>query len=236
MKRIGLLVVAALAVAWIGTVQAATDEQKCLAGRAKAKGKYVQCVEKWLAKGYGGGGLDAEKFGKCRIKYAGAFTKLQELAGTPCALARWVDNGNGTVTDNLTGLVWEKKTDDGTVHDWDNTVMWSSYDGDLTDEDGTAFTTFLSGLNSGAGFAGANGWRLPTLAELGTILLPESPCTADPCIDSTVFGFTHGNFYKSATTTAFNPEYVWEVGFSVADVGDASKPADSYVRAVRGGL
>src|SRR5262245_54566491 len=39
---------------------------------------------------------------------------------------RWSDNGDGTVSDNLTGLVWEKKQDldsnpnAGNVHDADN--------------------------------------------------------------------------------------------------------------------
>jgi hypothetical protein len=30
---------------------------------------------------------------------------------------RYVDNGDGTVTDNTTHLMWEKKTTDGSVHD-----------------------------------------------------------------------------------------------------------------------
>ena len=30
----------------------------------------------------------------------------------------------------------------------------------------TAFTVFLSSLNADGGFGGANGWRLPTYAEL----------------------------------------------------------------------
>src|SRR5437773_1945670 len=37
--------------------------------------------------------------------------------GAPLA---YVDNGNGTITDVNTGLMWEKLSDDGTVHDKDN--------------------------------------------------------------------------------------------------------------------
>ena len=32
----------------------------------------------------------------------------------------YTDNGDGTITDNTTGLIWEKLTDDGTIHDKDN--------------------------------------------------------------------------------------------------------------------
>ena len=38
-------------------------------------------------------------------------------AGAPLS---YTNNGDGTVTDNNTGLMWEKKTHDGTVHDKDN--------------------------------------------------------------------------------------------------------------------
>jgi len=30
-----------------------------------------------------------------------------------CTNSRFVDNGNGTITDNQTGLIWEKKSSDG---------------------------------------------------------------------------------------------------------------------------
>src|SRR5574341_969930 len=33
----------------------------------------------------------------------------------------YTDNGDGTITDNATGLMWEKLTDAGDIHDWDTT-------------------------------------------------------------------------------------------------------------------
>jgi hypothetical protein len=43
-------------------------------------------------------------------------------AGSPYA---YVDNGDGTVTDSNTGLMWEKKSNDGGLHDFDNSYRWS---------------------------------------------------------------------------------------------------------------
>lgn len=243
MRKSILTVTACAALLWIGTAQAGTDEQKCQAGRAKAKGKYEQCVEKWLSRGYGGGDFDQARLSKCREKYAAAWTKLQGLSGsTTCILARFVDNGT-TVTDNLTGLVWEKKTTalgsgtdfGGDRHDVDNYYSWTTSDGDQTDEDGAVFTDFLANVNAGSGFASANGWRLPTLAELQTIVLPEPyPCTTNPCIDAT-FGSTSG-YYWSATTLAGGPSVAWFVFFGDGFVGSGNKIDISYARAVRGGL
>jgi hypothetical protein len=173
----------------------------------------------------------------CLKKYVAKWAGLQRLTGTTCDAPRFVDNGNNTVTDNLTGLVWEKKTDDGSVHDWDNLYTWTASDGDLTDEDGTAFTTFLSTLNTD-GFAGANDWRLPTLAELQTILLPEPAygCT-DPCIDPVFGPYTHGYRYWTATTFTGSPYLAWHSSFSEFNyVYAVYKDHNNYVRAVRGGF
>jgi len=240
-----MLALAMLALA-SSAASALTDEQRCLSGRAKAKGKYEECVERRLAKAYGGGALDAQleqRAAKCRIKYAGAWTKLQDLTGsTTCGgVPRYTDNGDGTVSDNLTGLVWEKKTTavgsgtdfSGDRHDVDNDYSWST--GLPYAESGTAYTDFLANLNAGGGFAGANAWRLPTFAELQTILLPEEyPCLAIPCIDP-IFGPTQSFFYCSATGYAPAPDSAWVVYFTAGYVSAGSKTYSFYVRAVRGG-
>jgi hypothetical protein len=155
---------------------------------------------------------------------------------------RFVNNGDGTVTDNQTGLQWEKKTDDGGVHDMSNTYTWTNTsDGDYTDPDGTAFTVFLAALNRPPCFAGHCDWRLPKVnrdgdpAELETILLAPYPCVRFPCIDP-IFGPTAAFTYWSATTIAVNPALAWYVDFFSGGVGFGNKDFDRYVRAVRAGL
>jgi len=161
---------------------------------------------------------------------------------------RFVDNGDGTITDNQTGLMWEKKVaDDGVQdfsnpHDVDNRYSWTSTaDGDLSNSDGTAFTDFLSKLNQEATdnpdstcFANHCDWRVPQLAELRSILLEQYPCSTSPCIDS-VFGLTEATNYWSHTSLAANPSVGWCVNFLNGFVNNVDNFDQAYVRAVRGG-
>jgi hypothetical protein len=162
---------------------------------------------------------------------------------------RFVDNGNGTVTDRQTGLMWEKKTTDGTIHDWQHVYTWSTSG---TAPDGSVFTTFLNTLNGGAtgvgncvsvdamtqsgGFARHCDWRLPTVGELrGIVDLSATGCgSGSPCIDP-IFGPTQSSGYWSATAYQFGPHNAWSVYFQDGGVSNPNKGNGYYVRAVRGG-
>lgn len=85
----------------------------------------------------------------------------QTYADTRGATQTFTDNGDGTITDNTTALMWEKKSKDGGIHDW--SAGYSIGGG------GTAQSTFLATLNASPGFAGHQDWRIPTLNELETI-------------------------------------------------------------------
>jgi hypothetical protein len=169
---------------------------------------------------------------------------------------RFVDNGDGTVTDRETGLQWEQKVtgsegqnlDD--PHDVDNRYSWSASD---TAPDGTAFTDFLVKLNGGptgvgdcvvsgdtqtGGFAGHCDWRLPTIAELQTIVdTAVSGCGGgSPCIDPT-FGPTAADRCWSASTSAADARFALIVDFSDGSEPSFFKadPPTTSARAVRGG-
>ncbi len=142
--------------------------------------------------------------------------------------SRYTDNGDGTVTDNVTGLMWEQKTDDGSIHDFQDTYTWST---GTNDPDGTAFTVFLATLNSGGGFAGYTDWRLPTIGELQGI---RAPGLMGPSIQAEYFGPTPSSIHWSSTTQ-YNPSYAWGVHFDPGDTRGNFKTFSTSVRAVRAG-
>jgi hypothetical protein len=72
-----------------------------------------------------------------------------------CYTDRFVDNSDGTITDNQTGLMWEKKADLDNVpvnctsdavcpnpHDADNSYTWTDNNDPTSNPTGTAFTVF----------------------------------------------------------------------------------------------
>ena len=229
---------------------AATPEQICLKGRYDAAAKYSACQTKTLTN-FELSLLDLDqdiaeydaawaKFetasGKCQKAYAEVWPKLRKKANNSvCDQNRFQDNGT-SVTDWLTGLVWEKKTSGSAgAHNVTNKQTWSS--AAPFSETGTIFTMFLPTTNGGGGFAGSSGWRLPTAAELQTILAEPYQCETSPCIDA-VFGPTDAAFYWSATTDAGRnvPDAAFCVDFETGYVSICAKTINFAVRAVRGGL
>ncbi|MEI6260846.1 MAG: DUF1566 domain-containing protein [Deltaproteobacteria bacterium] len=142
------------------------------------------------------------------------------------------------VRDNVTGLIWENKTDDGTIHDKDNKYAWydsnpatnGGYAG--TPGDGTDTEDFIRALNS-AHFGGYSDWRLPTNKELITIVNYSIPYTG-PMIDTGYFP-NMALTYWSSTTYARDTSAAWGVGFGYGGVYYDYKGYTDYVRAVRGG-
>jgi hypothetical protein len=161
----------------------------------------------------------------------------------------YTDNGDGTITDTKTGLVWEKKSDDDTIHDKDDTYTLG-----LTVPpyalNGTAVTTFLATLNGGGGFAGHTDWRLPNQTELESIrnLQNVNPAVAavfntncganssgnDGCTVTTC-SCTNPDIHWSSSTYVGSPELAWEANFGDGTVDADYKDTEYYVRAVRGG-
>ncbi len=243
-----MFVVAILLLASTNPACAVTAEQLCQSGRATAAAKYTSCAEKVLAKFNLGGDFTvyATAAGKCATKYAASWPKLQAKAattGSTCDSTRFTDNGDGTVTDRLTALQWEKKTNMDSMpnfadpHDADNYYVWS---GSGVAADGIAFTGpggFLALLNKGGGcFAGSCDWRLPTRDELLTILTPAFPlCTTPPCVDPAL-GPTVADFHWAATTFASIPTSAWGASFLNGHVGFDDKGNTGLLRGVRSGL
>ena len=118
------------------------------------------------------------------------------------------DNGNGTVTDLNSGLMWQQ-ADDGTIRTW---------------EAAGAYCDSLS-----LGFH--DDWRLPERIELKSIAdFGRSYPSIDP-----VFSCQSSDYW-SATTVASNSSDAWMVYFCVGGGFPKSKTDSFFVRCVRAGL
>ena len=122
----------------------------------------------------------------------------------------FIDNGDGTVTDNDTGLIWQQGES--------STMPW---------------LFALSYCEELVLPAGQTDWRLPNQKELQSIVNYD---TYDPSIDTTFFPGTVTSYYWTSTTRANNLYEAWMVYFNVGGVGTTSKTGSYYVRCVRSGL
>jgi len=132
--------------------------------------------------------------------------------------------GGAAVRDNNTGLVWEQAPDT-------TLRVWRVHD----DFSGAA-TIYC--VNKPVG--GTRGWRLPSVAELTSLIDPTLPA---PFVPAPAFTFSTGSnpgvlqsSYFSATMNSYEPTHVWSVDFSSGSVSIAPNASDhpQYVWCVRG--
>ena len=115
---------------------------------------------------------------------------------------RFLSNDN-TVTDAQTGLVWSKTT--------------IACDVDYADAEKAVAEL-------------GEGWRLPTVDELQTIL---DRTKYSPAIDTDAFPDTHSDWYWTSTPCAWNDKARWVVFFGNGFVGGSRQDVSACVRAVR---
>jgi hypothetical protein len=142
--------------------------------------------------------------------------ELQEGVASPSP--RFTDNGDGTVTDNLTGLIWLQNA---------NCIELQSWVGALTVK---GLAAGQCGLSDGSA---AGDWRLPNVRELQSLV---DYSTLSPSLPAGhPFTNFQPEFYWSSTSYVFNPSVAWGVNFFDGDVGGGLKVDVFFVIAVRGG-
>src|SRR5215510_594639 len=132
-------------------------------------------------------------------------------AGVPFPTPRFSDKGNGTVTDNLTNLIWLKNANCFGGQTWANALTAAN---NLHDT-GTPSTTDDYGLSDGS-VAGA--WRLPNVKELQSLIdfgffnpaLSNAAGTAK-WTEGDAFSGVQSSDYWSSTTLADLPVSAWLV-------------------------
>jgi uncharacterized protein DUF1566 len=154
------------------------------------------------------------------------------------------DNGDGTISDLNTGLMWEKKSDDGGLHDQDNAYFWDN--GCCGDGSEETIWDWLDDVNgeAGEGFAGHADWRIPNMKELQSIGDSEASapavarafntCCTPGCSNLTCSCAPSVSTWSS-TSSAHGPlDAAWAL--TADGSGGGYGKTDPYrVRAVRGG-
>jgi hypothetical protein len=119
----------------------------------------------------------------------------------------FTDVGDGTVRDNLTGLVWQQGFSP-------------------SGQSQAASATYCSTLTVPSG----GGWRLPTVAELQTLV---DETAASPSIASAYFPSTVEEVFWSSSSVAGAPSDGWDVDFYGGIAGSFSVAATYRARCVR---
>ena len=171
-----------------------------------------------------------------------SFTKLDANGNPlPSTATHW-----SCVRDNVTGLVWEVKTDDGGLRDKDWTYSWynpdsatnggsvgyADYGNNCYDASRCDTHKFVADVNA-QGLCGARDWRLPGVRELLSIVANDR---VGPAIDTRYFPNTQPwGVVWSSSPHASNSSHAWIVGFDGGYVYGYGKSYGHYVRLVRGG-
>jgi hypothetical protein len=130
-----------------------------------------------------------------------------EIAAGAANAETYTDNGDGTVTDTVTGLMWQKAVAAGT----------------FTQAQAVAFCPMLTLATHGD-------WRLPTLIELTSIVdLGQS----SPSINVTSFPATPAAAFWSSSPVAGPSGYGWSVSFGLGGTSSSDVTTAGDVRCVR---
>ena len=160
-----------------------------------------------------GGGIGAHP--KTETLSAGG-TKLFHVravrnpVSTTFPVSHFTDNENETITDNFTGLTWQKIQSS-------NAMTW---------EEALAYSNSLS-------FAGKSDWRLPNVKELQSL---NDVALSKPSFNKNYFTNVLSGNYWSSTTMINALSRAWDINVDYGIVSYNEKTVPENVIVVRGGL
>ena len=135
---------------------------------------------------------------------------VRNLVSRQVPATRFVDNGNGTIADNFTGLTWQKINSP-------NTMTW---------EEALVYANTLS-------LAGKTDWRLPNVKELQSL---NDVSLSKPSFDNNFFtNVLSGNFWSS-TTLLQSTTKAWDINVEYGIISYQEKTVKENVLLVRGGF
>ena len=151
---------------------------------------------------------------------------------------RFTDNKNGTVTDNLTDLIWLKNANcAGAMENWNTAIDCAAA---LNDGCTSCFGTGGDcGLSDGSK---AGDWRLPNRNELLSLIdiafynpVLSNAAGTRQWLEGDPFNSVELVKYWSSSTNASRTDLAWTVDFGKGSVGQHGKTSENYVWCVRDG-
>lgn len=128
------------------------------------------------------------------------YNMVRCVSGQSVTSQSFTDNSDGTITDNVTGLMWQREDDD-ISRTWVEAIMYCQ-------------TLSLAGYND---------WRLPNIKELESL---ADYTTSSPAVNSTYFpGLSASRYWSSTTAPAASSDdtRAWTVNFDLGYIEDRSK-------------
>lgn len=130
---------------------------------------------------------------------------LSLLPVVPALAGDFTDHGDSTVTDNVTGLMWQRT--EGGQKAWEDALVYCE-------------TLDLAGYDD---------WRLPNIKELESL---TDDTRSGPAIDP-LFPNVTASEYWSSTSFAGGTSDAWDVYFDSGYVSHNLKTSSFFVRCVR---
>ncbi len=141
-----------------------------------------------------------------------------------------IDNGDGTITDRKTGLMWKKCLEgvSGVLCDIDSPIHFTWQEA----------LERIGNVNNGYGFAGYTDWRLPNIRELVSIVeeqcaYPAINMNRFPTLDPYSWSVWSASPYIDSRLTV--QDNIWVVSFFDGSSVVAGRSNQLIVRLVRGG-
>jgi serine/threonine protein kinase/archaellum component FlaC len=141
---------------------------------------------------------------------------------------RYIDNGDGTVTDTRSGLVWLKKANCFGEQDWEEAM-----------QSATKLADGQCGLRDGSK---AGDWRLPTQEEWKAMIdtsysnpVLSNAASAGKWAEGDAFLGVKSSWYWSSSTRANGAGDAWVVNIGYGSVHNFDETSTHYVWPVKGG-
>ena len=144
---------------------------------------------------------------------------IKDIQDVPFPEPRFIDNDDGTVRDNLTGLIWLKNANCFGTRTWDEAIS-----------DCNGLESGQCGLTDGSQ---AGDWRLPNLKELFSLI--DHGMVAPALPSGHPFESVQNLNYWSSTTDVSFTDNAYRIFMLAGYMDSINKSGVFYVWPVRGG-